>query len=69
MREAAALPDAKQREFTLLSPGEVRSVNPALQGEFLGGLYCQADAIVEPRLALPALRASWPARLRVAARP
>ena len=58
MREAAALPDAKQREFTLLTPGEVRSVNPALQGEFLGGLYCQADAIVEPRLALPALRAS-----------
>jgi FAD dependent oxidoreductase TIGR03364 len=58
MREAAALPDAKQREFTLLSPGEVRSVNPALQGEFLGGLYCRADAIVEPRLALPALRAS-----------
>jgi FAD dependent oxidoreductase TIGR03364 len=58
MREAAALPDAKQREFELLSPGEVRSVNPGLQGEFLGGLYCRADAIVEPRLALPALRAS-----------
>ena len=58
MREAAALPDAKQREFELLSPGEVRSVNPALQGEFLGGLWCRADAIVEPRLALPALRAS-----------
>ena len=58
MREAAALPDAKQREFELLSPTEVRSVNPALQGEFLGGLWCRADAIVEPRLALPALRAS-----------
>jgi FAD dependent oxidoreductase TIGR03364 len=58
IREAAALPDAKQREFELLSPGEVRSVNPALQGEFLGGLWCRADAIVEPRLALPALRAS-----------
>jgi FAD dependent oxidoreductase TIGR03364 len=58
MREAAALPDAKQREFELLTPQEVRSVNPALQGEFLGGLYCRADAIVEPRLALPALRAS-----------
>ena len=36
----------------------MRSVNPALRGEFLGGLYCRADAIVEPRLALPALRAS-----------
>jgi glycine/D-amino acid oxidase-like deaminating enzyme len=58
MREAAALPDAKQREFELLSPDEVRSVNPALRGEFLGGLHCRADAIVEPRVALPALRAS-----------
>ena len=38
MREAAALPDAKQREFELLSADEVRSVNPALGGEFLGGL-------------------------------
>ena len=58
MREAAALPDAKQREFELLSPDKVRSVNPALRGEFLGGLHCRADAIVEPRVALPALRAS-----------
>ena len=58
MREAAALPDAKQREFELLTPDEVRSVNPALGGEFLGGLHCRADAIVEPRVALPALRAS-----------
>jgi FAD dependent oxidoreductase TIGR03364 len=58
MREAAALPDAKQREFELLSPRQVRSVNPALQGEFLGGLWCRADAIVEPRHALPALRAA-----------
>ena len=58
MREAAALPDAKQREFELLSPDEARSVSPALRGEFLGGLYCRADAIVEPRVALPALRAS-----------
>ena len=58
MREAAELPDAKQREFELLSASEVREVNPALQGDFLGGLYCRADAIVEPRLALPALRAS-----------
>jgi FAD dependent oxidoreductase TIGR03364 len=58
MREAVALPDAKQREFDLLTPDEVRSVNPALRGKFLGGLYCRADAIVEPRVALPALRAS-----------
>jgi FAD dependent oxidoreductase TIGR03364 len=58
LREAAELPDAGKREFELLSAHEVRAVNPALQGDFLGGLYCRADAIVEPRLALPALRAS-----------
>ena len=58
LREAAGLPDAKQREFEVLSPGEVRTVNPALQGDFLGGLWCRADAVAEPRLALPALRAS-----------
>ena len=57
MREAAELPDAKQREFEVLSADEVREVNPALRGEFLGGLWCRADAIVEPRVALPALRA------------
>jgi FAD dependent oxidoreductase TIGR03364 len=56
MREAAELPDAKQREFELLAPDQVREVNPALRGEFLAGLYCRADGIVEPRLALPALR-------------
>lgn len=58
LREAANLPDAKQRKFSLLAPDEVRDVNPALRGEFLGGLHCEADAIVEPRLALPALRES-----------
>jgi FAD dependent oxidoreductase TIGR03364 len=57
MREAAELPDAKQREFEVLSPADVREVNPALRGEFAGGLWCRADAIVEPRVALPALRA------------
>jgi len=58
MREAAELPDVKQREFELLDAAGVREVNPALRGEFLGGLWCRADAIAEPRLALPALRAS-----------
>ena len=58
MQEAAELADAKQREFEVLSPDEVRIVNPALRGEFLGGLYCRADAIVEPRVTLPALRAA-----------
>ena len=58
LRAGAELPDAKQREFEFLSPDRVREVNPALRGEILGGLWCRADAIVEPRLALPALRAS-----------
>jgi len=58
MREAAALPDAKEREFEVLDAAGVRDVNPALRGDFLGGLHCRADAIAEPRLALPALRAS-----------
>jgi FAD dependent oxidoreductase TIGR03364 len=57
LKEAAALPDAVQREFELLDPAGVRAVNPALGGELAGGLLCRADAIVEPRLALPALRA------------
>jgi FAD dependent oxidoreductase TIGR03364 len=54
--EAAELPDAKQRDFELLDSDGVRAVNPALRGQFLGGLYCGADAIVEPRVTLPALR-------------
>ena len=56
LKEAAALPDADRREFELLDPASVRAVNPALRGEFAGGLLCRADAIVEPRQALPALR-------------
>ena len=56
LKEAAALPDAVQRDFELLDPAAVRAVNPALRGELAGGLFCRADAIVEPRLALPALR-------------
>jgi FAD dependent oxidoreductase TIGR03364 len=58
LAEASELPDARQRDFELLDSGAVRTVNPALRGEFAGGLLCRADAIVEPRLALPALRAS-----------
>lgn len=54
--EAMARPDAGLREFEVLSPAEVRNVNPALGGDFLGGLWCKADAIAEPRLALRALR-------------
>jgi FAD dependent oxidoreductase TIGR03364 len=56
LKEAAALPDAERRGFELLDPAAVRAVNPALRGEFAGGLLCRADAIVEPRQVLPALR-------------
>jgi FAD dependent oxidoreductase TIGR03364 len=57
LKEAAALPDADRRGFELLDPAAVREVNPALRGEFAGGLWCKTDGIVEPRLAQPALRA------------
>jgi FAD dependent oxidoreductase TIGR03364 len=56
LKEAAGLPDAGRRGFELLDPGGVREVNPALRGELAGGLLCRADAIVEPRQVLPALR-------------
>ena len=55
LKEAAALPDALLRDFELLDPA-ASGRNPALRGELTGGLLCRADAIVEPRLALPALR-------------
>jgi len=62
LKEAAARPDADRREFELLDPAGVRAVNPALRGEFAGGLLCRADAIVEPRQVLPALRGYLAAR-------
>ncbi|MGW4632806.1 TIGR03364 family FAD-dependent oxidoreductase [Nocardia sp. NPDC004415] len=56
--EAAATgPTAAARGFTLLDPARVRALNPALRGDFLAGLHCSADAVVESRQALPALRA------------
>jgi FAD dependent oxidoreductase TIGR03364 len=57
LKEALTLPDADRRGFELLDPAAVREVNPALRGDYLGGLWCRADAIVEPRVAQPALRA------------
>jgi hypothetical protein len=40
--------DAGLRHYELLDPAAVRTVNPALRGEFAGGLLCRADAAVEP---------------------
>jgi FAD dependent oxidoreductase TIGR03364 len=56
LKEAVTRPDADRRGFELLDPAAVRAVTPALRGEFAGGLLCRADAIVEPRQVLPALR-------------
>ena len=56
LEQVMARPDATERRFRLLAPDEVRAVNPALRGELLAGLHCAADAVVEPRAALPALR-------------
>jgi FAD dependent oxidoreductase TIGR03364 len=56
LKEAATRSDAGRRGFELLDAAAVRTVNPALRGDFAGGLHCRLDAIVEPRLVLPALR-------------
>ncbi len=56
LKEAAALPDAPVRGYELIDAATAREVNPALRGEFAGALRCSRDAIVEPRLALRALR-------------
>ncbi|MCP2256816.1 FAD dependent oxidoreductase TIGR03364 [Streptoalloteichus tenebrarius] len=53
----AAGPDAAARGTRLVDPAEARTVNPALRGAFLGALWCERDAAVEPRVAQPALRA------------
>jgi FAD dependent oxidoreductase TIGR03364 len=70
LKEAAARPDAHLREYELLDQAGARSLNPALRGEFAGGLLCRMDALVEPRLVPGALRdhlqaaASPPGRYR-----
>ena len=56
LKEAAARPDAAVRGYELLDAAAAREVNPALRGEFAGGLRCRRDAVVEPRLALAAIR-------------
>jgi len=57
MRAFAHHPDADARGISFLEPGEVRERNPAVAGAVVGALYCTRDAVVEPRLALGALRA------------
>ena len=57
LEQVMARPDADERGFELLDPSGVREINPALRGDLLAGLHCRTDAVVEPRHALPALRA------------
>ncbi|BBZ06934.1 FAD-dependent oxidoreductase [Mycolicibacterium doricum] len=54
--EMVARADAELRGFALLDPEQVAALNPALRGEYLAGLRCSTDAVVEPRQVLPALR-------------
>ncbi|MGK5547425.1 TIGR03364 family FAD-dependent oxidoreductase [Streptomyces sp. URMC 127] len=54
--DVLARPDAVARGLRLLTPGEVRAVNPALRGDILGALACDRDAAVEPRTAQRALK-------------
>ena len=56
LKEAAALPDAAERGFELMDPAAAADVNPALQGDFTGALWCRRDAIVEPRAVPDAFR-------------
>jgi FAD dependent oxidoreductase TIGR03364 len=57
MEEMVAQADAAARGMKLLDPVEVGAVNSAVRGEIEGALFCERDAVVEPRLVLPAIRA------------
>ncbi len=58
MAQAAARPDAQPRQFELLEASGVRHINPAIKGDLVGGLWCRADAVVEPGSVLGALRST-----------
>jgi FAD dependent oxidoreductase TIGR03364 len=55
--KSAAGAGGAEREFELLDADGVRALNPALRGDFLGGLHSRADGSVEPGQVLGALRA------------
>jgi FAD dependent oxidoreductase TIGR03364 len=54
---AADLPDAAARGFQLLDADEARARCQALGADVLAALFCERDAIVEPRLTPAAIRA------------
>ena len=55
-KNAAASAGAAERGFAYLTEAEVRALNPALRGGFLGGLHSSEDGSVEPGQVLGALR-------------
>jgi FAD dependent oxidoreductase TIGR03364 len=55
VQRAADLPDAALRGFHLLEAAEVAQRNPAIGGIIRGALWCDKDAVVEPRLASAAI--------------
>jgi FAD dependent oxidoreductase TIGR03364 len=55
-------PDAQARRISFLEPAQVSATNPAIGGDTWGALYCELDAVVEPRRALGALRQHLMAR-------
>jgi len=55
--EVANAPDAHRRGVQVLGPEQASLVNPGVRGDFLAALYCERDALVEPRAATAALRA------------
>ncbi len=56
LQEAAAMPDADLRGFSLLVKEEVTALEPVLAGDFIGGLRCTQDAAAEPNRLLVSLR-------------
>jgi len=65
-RDVLTRADATDRGFKLLGSAEARAYNPALRGDFLGALWCDRDAAVEPRTAQVALRRALTATGRYA---
>jgi FAD dependent oxidoreductase TIGR03364 len=64
MQTFARHPDAAARSISYLGPDDVRACNPGVRGDIEGALHCTEDAVVEPRLALGALRAHLEATYR-----
>jgi FAD dependent oxidoreductase TIGR03364 len=57
MKEAARQPDAGLRQWEVLDGAGAAEANAEISPGVAGALYCGADGIVEPRLAVHALRA------------